>query len=294
MLRLIVTAAIALLSTSAFSITQKEIDDAVLPLIAEAKKLCDRNVEYEYEVKDINKDGVDEIILTMSDGFCFGMAGSRILLLIQDGNGKWRAEFDFPATVFKLIDRTDSNWPDFEFHGRGFCAPIWRHDGQKYEIYRMCEDGKLVNVKPDRTPKSPASTIRNLVPMKMHDGDIDGPPYDHNGSIVTIDADRGLIVYDRPKKAIAGTVKPGTILFEGKPWGHISTDDAVIRGTAYVFKKGCPAAGYEVRGMYHHAYGFNHITLEGVAPVRKKDSCDIIGDTIKGPHTKLEFEIATY
>lgn len=70
--------------------------------------------------------------------------------------------------------------------------------------------------------------------------------YLHNGSVVVDYPERGLIVYDRPRKGIY--VKPGTVLFKGRPWGMANIGDTVLRGQAFVFRKGCKPAGDGVSG----------------------------------------------
>lgn len=113
---------------------------------------------------------------------------------------------------------------------------------------------------------------------------LDGSLWTHNGSTVLVDETRGRIVYDEPKAAITGTVRSGTLLFEGRFSGRR------INGTAYVFKKGCEPAAYPVSGvMESNPNGLgSRIVLTGPAPKRDKASCAIIGTT--GAHSRLVFE----
>jgi hypothetical protein len=68
----------------------------------------------------------------------------------------------------------------------------------------------------------------------------------HNDSRVWLFPKAGVIAYAEPKRSIAGTVKPGDILFRGR----IGTGE--IAGTAYVFKAGCAPAPYPVSGSGFH------------------------------------------
>lgn len=120
---------------------------------------------------------------------------------------------------------------------------------------------------------------------------LDGMPYDHNGSIVIVDPAKGLIVYETPKASIRGTVKPGTVLFRGRPWDPQS-ENVVITGRSRVFKKGCNPAEYDVRGMYSMHGGMQAFELEGASPVRSKTSCKITGHTINSPNATLGFVAA--
>ena len=100
----------------------------------------------------------------------------------------------------------------------------------------------------------------------------------------------GLIVYDRPRQGLS--VKPGTVLFQGEPWSTDNADRVTIRGKAYVYRRGCEAAPYQVRGLYHQMYGISMMIFEGAAPWRAKESCDIVGHDVSSSNARLEFNAA--
>ncbi|HEV7325492.1 MAG TPA: hypothetical protein VGN91_10500 [Bosea sp. (in: a-proteobacteria)] len=301
---LLIVAGFSLSSTATFSLTQPEINAAIATVAkmsreySECLRIGGGKLEQATEVKDINDDGISEIILTETGtagaSLCFGMVGQQMSLIVANGAGGWRTALSVPAAGLDFIKGSDRAWPDIEIGGPGFCFPIWRMQEEKgvYDIWKRCENGRLVEARPSdpRTGAQPVS-VGTQVPVEINKAKLDGPPYDHNGSIVIVDAAKGLIVYDRPKASIAATIKPGTVLFRGQPWKDGDTD-IVIKGTAYVFKKGCPAAAYEARGTYHPTFGISKLTLEGAAPMRSKTSCDIIGHTATGPNSKLVFDIA--
>ena len=288
---------------SAHTLSQQEIKTA-LDTVAESSRGYSEclsrgggTLEQKTDIKDINGDGVDEIILketgTIGASFCFGPTGHNTYILTSNGAGGWRTALRVGSEELRFIPRNGYAWPDIELLLSESCSPIWRmQDDGSYEIWKKCKDGKLVDAQPSRSVNAnePVSVGRQ-VPVEIHSTELYGPPYDHNGSVVTVDASRGVIVYDRPKKSIADTVKPGTILFRGEPWKDGDVD-VVVKGVAYAFKKGCQAAAYEVRGMYHAIYGISRLTLEGAAPMRSKTSCAIIGHTSTGPNSKLVFNIA--
>ena len=304
---------VLLAATPAFALTQAEIDAAIATLNTPEARLCPESngskLELPYEIKDINGDAVDEIIVehyASGAAGCFGHAGSDISLLISDGKGGWTDAFGFPGSDLAFHPRTDSAWPDIEILGPGFCFPVWRYHEGSYGIWRTCEDGKLVyaeglrdNAVPSGVEKAkPASRsgsngIGTLSPVEVIDiASLDGIPYDHNGSIVIVDGAKGIIAYERPKRSIAGTVKRGTVLFRGEPWTMDDPDGALIEGVAHTFKKGCDATEYEVRGRYHVMYGMSQFTLEGAAPTRSKTSCQITGHSMVSGNAKLVFDIA--
>ncbi|HEV7334443.1 MAG TPA: hypothetical protein VGO06_00625 [Bosea sp. (in: a-proteobacteria)] len=306
---LLIVAVAAMASNSALALTQVEIKAAVssvsTPSELKEYKDCLRfnggKFVQKTEVKDLNGDGVDEIILTETGtkgaAVCFGMIGQIASILIADGSGKWRRELGFRGEL-SFIKRSDSAWPDVEIGGPGFCFPLWRmRDSGHYTLYKQCdENNRLVDFKDEPVStatqaSAPKAEIGKQVPVEVIKSGLEGPPYDHNGSIVIVDAEKGVIVYDRPKRSIASTIIPGTVLFRGAPWKE-GDQDIVIKGTAYVFKAGCPAAAYDVRGTYHSMYGISKLTFEGSAPVRSKTSCDIVGHTTTGANSKLVFDIA--
>ena len=113
---------------------------------------------------------------------------------------------------------------------------------------------------------------------------IDSGIFDHNGSAVLLEPVAGTISYIRPKPSIAGTVQLGTILFQGAPF-H---DKGRLTGTAYLFKKGCAPAPYHVEGGYNPTVpGY---VLTGVAPIRDKKSCGILGYTASSANARLVFK----
>lgn len=143
-----------------------------------------------------------------------------------------------------------------------------------------------------RLPGTPSRSGIRSQPVEIVDiGALEGGmPYMHNGSMMWVYPEHGLIVYDRPRSGLS--VRRGTVLFKGQPWSADIDGNTVIRGHAVTFRKGCEAAGYEVRGMYHHTYAAFEFTLEGPAPVRRKGSCDIIGYDINSGNAKLRFDAA--
>jgi hypothetical protein len=105
---------------------------------------------------------------------------------------------------------------------------------------------------------------------------------DHNGSIVELDrsADGAIdIRYREPKATIAIAIEPGTLLFHG------SEHDGEIKGEAFVFKTGCPPAGYQVSGRRLDGL----LSLEGAAP-RRGAGCALLGLLKSSKHSYLAFE----
>ncbi len=103
---------------------------------------------------------------------------------------------------------------------------------------------------------------------------------EHNGSIVELNRSAAGAIeirYREPKPAL--TLEPGTLLFHG------SEHDGQVKGEAFVFKAGCPPAGYEVSGRREDGLLF----LEGAAP-RRGAGCALLGLAKSSRHSRLAFE----
>lgn len=109
--------------------------------------------------------------------------------------------------------------------------------------------------------------------------------WDHGGSEVAIDHDRGLIVYVRPKPSLQGVIRPGQVLYRGT----IPANGGSASGTAFVFRKGCLPAGYSVSGAFSHDADRPTLLLTGHAPRRAKSGCEIVAHDHGGPNSRLEF-----
>lgn len=98
------------------------------------------------------------------------------------------------------------------------------------------------------------------LPAHASDG-CGGGIYNHNGSSVAIDHCSDTIRYVRPRSGMRRQgARNGTVLFRGGGLGG----NGRVSGTAYVFKRGCGAAGYRVSGRWRGG----NLVLVGNAPVR--------------------------
>ncbi len=105
----------------------------------------------------------------------------------------------------------------------------------------------------------------------------------HNGNLMALDNDLGVIVYREPKDK---TVAQNTVLFRGS----ISFEAGLpTRGMAYAFKKGCEPQAYWVEGFYGND-GDDKLVLRGEVPVW--DGCNVKGYTSKSKNAELVFELS--
>ena len=112
----------------------------------------------------------------------------------------------------------------------------------------------------------------------------------HNGSTIQEFSDGDRVEYRYSSVRIGLPAKQGDVLFRGtKHLSHKSPPIAYdLQGTAYTFKRGCPPAGYEVRGEQTST----RVILRGAAPRHAADSCAVIGYELNGGNATLVFDIA--
>lgn len=293
--------------SSAGTLTQTEIDAAVRQHVdVSVLRSCAANPNGEFmqraEARDFNGDGVEEIVVfsvIYSLSKCTGLNGRQADLLIRNDKGNWQVNTIRLADQLNPLPRSDSAWPDLAAEDYSGCPSVWRHDGTGYRFWKNCSNDALTEV--DMEPVSaidetPVTREGDNGPYPVQIVDLrlfQGMPFDHNGSMMLVNPDKGMIVYAEPKKSIARTVKPGTVLFRGKPW-NMDGDTAplVLEGLAFTFKRGCDAAGYNVRGRFSLDYGRFQFELQGASPVRAKSGCDVPYYDVAGKNAKLVFDFA--
>ncbi len=127
----------------------------------------------------------------------------------------------------------------------------------------------------------------SVQPRPSGDDDADEPvsttALGHNGSTMQMRTGAGNRVVIR-----YGSVRPGMPVEEGAVLFRGTTDSGRLRGTAYLFKRGCQPVGYEVSGQQTH----DRIVLRGAAPVHEAAGCGVIGHDETSPNARLEFTIA--
>ena len=136
------------LSTSSLGIAQtgpnnaaKLITEATQGLLNNTKgrykdKEFDAVIEYEASAIDLNGDGQPEVF-TKRYGGMFGQAGVEINLYIKNKKGDWKPQFGFPGD-YKILPTMSKGYPDIEIRGPGKCFPIWRWNGQVYDLWKNC------------------------------------------------------------------------------------------------------------------------------------------------------------
>jgi hypothetical protein len=88
------------------------------------------------EVVDLNGDGRPEAWITEGSVFCYGDAGSAVVLVTRDAGGHWRKVLD-EVGVARALDTKHLGWPDVEVGGPGLGKmPVHRWNGTSYAAPR--------------------------------------------------------------------------------------------------------------------------------------------------------------
>ena len=121
---------------------QREIFAALdLKVGADGKSLVDTTCEQpagaQVELRDMNGDGKDEVLVIYGNSCTSGMAGSSVALFIEDAAGKYQTNLGFPGASADPKPEKSKGYPDLLIGGPGFCFPVWRWNGKAYDLHRQ-------------------------------------------------------------------------------------------------------------------------------------------------------------
>jgi hypothetical protein len=255
---------------------------------------------------DMNSDYVPDLLMTSQRTSCVGAAsydsgsaGHGVRWAVSRADGTYAVGDSVLRQAEVEETMKNGNQVIFHYHGSA-CGKVGVADCR--EVGRFDKDGKWQNVAwPDgrrgsdqvvaqaapatSLPKAAASTDGLFNFDTLGDLSSSHGPYDHNGSMMKMAFEYGLIVYEEPKASLAGIAQKGTILFRGEPF----TEGGRLKGMAVAFKKGCPPAEYPVTGTYSRDR--TTVTLSGAGPIR--EGCTVVGYSTKSPHARLVFKSMT-
>lgn len=114
----------------------------------------------------------------------------------------------------------------------------------------------------------------------------------HNGSTIQefteLNSNNVEYRYSSVRPGLA--IQVGAVLFRGTKFQRGKREGLAytLKGTAFMFKRGCPPAGYAVIGEQTNS----RVVLKGAAPVHAKGSCDVTGYDQWNKNAALLFDIA--
>lgn len=92
--------------------------------------------------RDINGDGLPDVVITESGTQCHGMTGEGYSLVSKQPDGSWRVLSAGTGMLDFLKGPTVKGWPDIQIGGPGFCFPVHRFNGREYVFNRSEYEGK--------------------------------------------------------------------------------------------------------------------------------------------------------
>lgn len=98
--------------------------------------LCEQPADATVELRDMNGDGKEEVLVVYGNTCTSGMAGASVILFIKNAAGKYEANLGFPGVTADPKPEKSQGYPDLLIGGPGFCFPVWRWDGKAYDFSR--------------------------------------------------------------------------------------------------------------------------------------------------------------
>jgi hypothetical protein len=90
-------------------------------------------------VRDLNGDSLPEVVIQEACTSCYGHTGVGFTIVSKQSNNTWKKIVSATGMPTFLKTNGVSGWPDIEFGITGFCLPVWRWDGERYELNRRHE-----------------------------------------------------------------------------------------------------------------------------------------------------------
>lgn len=91
---------------------------------------------------DLNGDGRPEAIVTEGGSYCYGNTGTAFWLVSKQASGAWKLIYSETGIAEFLKTKGTGGWPDISVGGPGFCFPVMRWNGMRYQLHRREYEGR--------------------------------------------------------------------------------------------------------------------------------------------------------
>lgn len=98
--------------------------------------VCGQPAGANVELRDMNGDGTDEVLVIYGNSCLSGSTGSSVVLFIKDAAGAYQTNLGFPGASADPKTEKSKGYPDLVIGGPGFCFPVWRWNGKAYDFHR--------------------------------------------------------------------------------------------------------------------------------------------------------------
>ena len=93
-------------------------------------------VKVDFFPVDINKDGVEEVFIVLTNAALFEKVGAEIIFFAKDSDGSYQKNTEFPAEDMVPLSRKHLGYPDMLLSSDGPQFIIWRWNGKIYKFFQ--------------------------------------------------------------------------------------------------------------------------------------------------------------
>jgi hypothetical protein len=97
---------------------------------------CALPVQAHAQARDLNGDGVLEVIVELGSTCLYGGTGVGTTLFIRDALGSWHSNLGFAGIIEAELQERRGGFPDLQIGGMSGCRAIWGWDGSRYDYIR--------------------------------------------------------------------------------------------------------------------------------------------------------------
>ncbi|POY37037.1 hypothetical protein C3K47_08240 [Solitalea longa] len=92
---------------------------------------------------DLNKDSKEEVFVILSSGALYGNTGQSFNLFIKSSLAGYKADPNLSGGIPILLSSTYKGFPDIVIGGPGFKFPVYRWNGNQYNLLKTISDAEL-------------------------------------------------------------------------------------------------------------------------------------------------------